>query len=75
MSIEMDLLLKVVENNLDKVRENLFKNAHYLTEQSGAVAGFPGVEVVEFHTTDDSLLICSDVESGNILDIFNDFSD
>ncbi|SDK56756.1 hypothetical protein SAMN05216187_11095 [Jeotgalicoccus aerolatus] len=71
----MDLFLKVVEKRRDEIVENMFKKAHFLSEHPGVDAGFPDVRVVEFHTLDDSLLLCSNAESGKILDIFNDFED
>lgn len=71
----MDLFLKVVEKRRDEIIENMFEKAHFLSEHSGVSAGFPDVRVVEFHTLDDSLLLCSNAKNGKILDIFNDFED
>lgn len=67
--------MKVVEKRRDDIVENMFNKAHFLSEHPGVDTGFPDVCVVEFHTLDDSLLLCSNAESGKILDIFNDFED
>lgn len=68
----MDLLLKVVENNLDKVRENLFKNAVWNSDWDGDELGYEGVPVIGYYTVDDDLGLYINTETGEILEAFDE---
>ena len=68
----MDLLLKVVENNLDKVRENLFKNAVWNSDWNGDELGYDDVAVIGYYTVDEDLGLYINTETGEILEAFDE---
>lgn len=71
----MELLMKVLESNLDKIKEDLLKDAVWSSDWNGYEVGYDDVPVVGYYTTNEDLGIYINTETGEILEVFDETED